>query len=105
MTPRLRSRQDLLSWLGNNAPNSIVDTAIIRGECIVWGLFEGGWVVEVRYHNKSHVIGIKPEGIEGTLICGMMSRIPFKDYIGGDSPLTRGDYPSEAGHRKEHEDV
>ncbi len=93
MTPKLHNRTDLIHWLSNHAPQKRVQGALEHGEAIVWGLFKGGFVIEAKYKGKSYVIGIKPVGIDGHLICGMLSAVPFGSYVGGDTPLTRGDRP------------
>jgi len=89
----ITSRNQLLTWLADNAPNKQVQRALDRGTVIVWGLFKGGWVVEVRYHERSDVIGIRRTGVEGRLVCGLLNRVPVEDYIGGDTPLSCGDTP------------
>lgn len=85
------SRTQLLTWLAENAPNKVVQRAIDRGCITVHGLFKGGWVVEAVYLGQSYVVGIKPTGIGGRLICGLLKRVPVGDYVGGDSPLSKGD--------------
>lgn len=100
MTPKLHNRTDLIHWLSDHAPHKRVQRALEHGEAIVWGLFKGGFVVEAKYKGKSYVIGIKPVGIDGHLICGMLSAVPFGSYVGGDTPLKQGDYAFEAEHLK-----
>ena len=85
------SRTQLLTWLADHPPNRVVQRAIDRGKVTVHGLFKGGWVVEAEYLGQSYVIGIKPVGVEGRLICGLLKRVPVNDYVGGDSPLSKGD--------------
>ena len=85
------SRTQLLTWLAENAPNRVVQQAIDRGRVTVHGLYKGGWVVEAEYLGQSYVVGIKPVGIEGRLICGLLKGVPVDDYVGGDSPLSKGD--------------
>jgi len=85
------SRTQLLTWLAENAPNRVVQRAIDRGHVTVHGLFKGGWVVEAEYLGQSYVVGIKPVGIDGRLICGLLKGVPVGDYVGGDSPLSKGD--------------
>jgi hypothetical protein len=91
MSHHITSRTQLITWAADHAPNRVVQQAIDRGEVTVWGLFKGGWVIEAVHNDKSYVIGIRPVGIEGRLVCGLLSRVPMDDYVGGDSPLTRGD--------------
>jgi hypothetical protein len=85
------SRTQLLTWLADHPPNRVVQRAIDRGKVTVHGLFKGGWVVEAEYLEQSYVIGIKPVGVESRLICGLLKRVPVGDYVGGDSPLSKGD--------------
>jgi len=67
------------------------------GIVIVWGLFEGGFVVEVSYNKKTYYIGIRASTQRpGEYFTGLLSRVPFKGYVGGDTPLTAGDGPDEA---------
>lgn len=84
------SRTQLLTWLAEHAPNKVVQRAIDRGRVTVHGLFKGGWVVETEYQGTSYVIGIRPRPLGGGLICGLLTRVP-DGYIGGDSPLSKGD--------------
>lgn len=85
------SRTQLLTWLAENAPNKVVQQAIDRGKVTVHGLFKGGWVVEAEYLGQSYVVGIKPVGIGDRLVCGLLKRVPVDDYLGGNSPLSKGD--------------
>ena len=85
------SRTQLLTWLADHPPNRVVQRAIDRGKVTVHGLFKGGWVVEAEYLRQSYVVGIKPVGVEGRLICGLLKQVPVDDYVGGDSPLSKGD--------------
>ena len=89
----ITSRTQLLTWLAEHPPNKMVQRAIDRGTVTIWGLFKGGWVVSADYRGKNYVVGIKPVGVERRLICGLLSRVPIEDYVGGDTPLTRGDRP------------
>lgn len=85
------SRNWLLTWLSDNAPDKAVQKALDRGRVTVHGLFKGGWVVEAVYNGQSYVVGIKPVGVEGRLVSGLLSHVPTETYVGGDTPLTRGD--------------
>lgn len=85
------SRTQLLTWLADHPPNRVVQQAIDRGRITVHGLFKGGWVVEAEYLGQSYVVGIKPVGISGRLICGLLKGVPVDDYVGGISPLSKGD--------------
>ena len=87
----ITSRTQLLTWLAENAPNKVVQQAIDRGHITVHGLFKGGWVVEAKYNEQSYVIGIRPVGIDSRLVCGLLKGVPVDDYVGGDSPLSKGD--------------
>jgi len=87
----ITSRTQLLTWLADHPPNKVVQRAIDRGKITVHGLFAGGWVVETEYHGQSYIIGIRPVGVDGRLICGLLSGVPVDDYVGGDSPLSKGD--------------
>ena len=85
------SRTQLLTWLAENAPFRAVQQAIDRGKVTVHGLYKGGWVVEAEYLGQSDVIGIKPNGVDGRLICGLLKGVPKGDYIGGSTPINMGD--------------
>ena len=85
------SRTQLLTWLADHPPNRVVQRAIDRGKVTVHGLFKGGWVVEAEYLGQSYVVGIKPVEVSGRLICGLLKRVPVDGYVGGDSPLSKGD--------------
>jgi hypothetical protein len=87
----ITSRNQLLTWLAQNAPNKTVGRAIDRGQVIVHGLFEGGWVVSTVYLGRTHILGIRPMGVERRLVCGLLSRVPIEEYIGGETLLTKGD--------------
>ena len=94
------SRNQLLTWLSDNAPDGITKRALDMGKVTVWGLFKGGWVVEAQRNGKSYVMGVKPCGIDGHLVCGRLSKVPFEDYVGGDSPLAKGDRPERIKNGK-----
>lgn len=47
------------------------------------------------------VLGVRPNREKmGEWVCGFLSGIPWKYYIGGDTPLTGGDYPVTAARRR-----
>ena len=87
----ITSREQLLKWLVEHAPNKVVQRALERGKVTLPGLFRGGWVVEAVYHGQSYVVGIRPVGVECRLICGLLKAVPTNDYVGGDSPVNKGD--------------
>jgi len=94
---RFNSRQSLIQWLHDHAPTPSTRHALDRAEVTVWGLFEGGFVVQVG----KFFLGIRPHREKmGEWVCGFLSRIPWESYIGGDTPLTGGDHPAEATTRK-----
>lgn len=97
-----RNKNDLLNWLSEHAPNKIVRRALDRGTTTVWGLFKGGFVIEIKHLRKSYVVGIKPSKILGKHCCGLLRQVPFKDYEGGSTPLTMGDCPVLALERKKN---
>lgn len=88
-----RNKNDLLNWLSEHAPNKIVRRALDRGTTTVWGLFKGGFIVEIKYLSRQYVVGIKPSQTLGKHCCGLLKRIPFENYEGGSTPLTMGDCP------------
>jgi hypothetical protein len=87
----IQSRHQLLQYVSDHAPTKAAQTAIDRGRVIVHGLYRGGWVISAEYRGQTHVIGVKPVGIQGRLVCGLLNRVPVDDYVGGDSPLVKGD--------------
>lgn len=88
-----RNRNDLLNWLSEHAPDKIVRRALDRGTTTIWGLFKGGFIVEVKYLSRQYIIGIKASQTLGEYCCGLLKRIPFENYKGGSTLLTAGDYP------------
>jgi hypothetical protein len=94
---RFSSRQDLIEWVRDHAPTPSLRHALDRAEVTVWGLFEGGFIVEVG----KFILGIRPHREKmGEWVCGFLTSIPWKSYMGGDTPLTGGDHPAEAATRK-----
>ena len=87
----ITSREQLIKWLVDHPPNRVVQRALERGKVTLHGLFKGGWVVEAEYHGQSYVVGIKPIGVERRLICGLLKTVPVDDYVGGDTPINKGD--------------
>lgn len=87
----IQSRHQLLEWVANHAPTKAVQIALDRGRVKVHGLYRGGWVISAAYHGYEYIIGIKPTGPQGRLVCGLLSRVPSEDYMGGSTPLSRGD--------------
>lgn len=89
-------RTDFLAWLAIHAPNNTVKRALDMGTVTVWGLFKGGFVVEVSFNKRVYYIGVRASTHKpGEYFTGLLSRVPFKSYVGGDTPLTRGDRPDE----------
>ncbi len=87
----LTSRQDLITWLAEHAPNRAVQRALDRGTTIHHGLYEGGWVVSTRYGGQTWVVGIRPVGMPPRLVCGLLSGVPESEYVGGSGVLAMGD--------------
>lgn len=87
---KFHNRQELINWLELNAPHKFAAMALQRAPVTVWGLFEGGLVVEAG----KYILGIRASRTQlGKWICGELRAVPWKDYIGGNTPLTGGDYP------------
>jgi len=87
----LTSRYDLINWVAEHAPNSAVRRAIERGRVTHHGLFQGGWVISAQYGSQTWVVGIRPVGIPPRLVCGLLSGVPTAEYVGGETPLAKGD--------------
>ena len=87
----ITSREQLIKWLVDHPPNRVVQRALERGKVTLHGLFKGGWVVEAEYHGQSYIVGIRPVGVECRLICGLLKAVPVSDYVGGDTPVNKGD--------------
>ena len=91
----LTSRHQLIDWLAEHAPNRAVQRAIDHGTTIHHGLFKGGWVVSTRYKGQTWVIGIRRVGIPPRLVAGLLSGIPWREYVGGSGVLAGGDQKGE----------
>jgi len=87
----IQSRHQLLQYVSDHAPTKASQIAIDRGQVLIHGLYRGGWVVSATYQGQIHVIGVKPIGVQGELVCGLLTRVPESDYIGGETLLARGD--------------
>jgi len=87
----IQSRHQLLQYVSDHAPTRASQIAVDRGRVLVNGLYRGGWVISATYRGQTHVIGIKPTGVRGELVCGLLTCVPESDYIGGETPLARGD--------------
>ena len=87
----ITSRTQLINWAADHAPHKAAQRAIDRGQVTVHGLFKGGWAISAEYGGQTYVVGIRPVGIDGRLVCGLLSRVPVEEYIGGETPLARGD--------------
>ena len=69
---RFSSRQSLIQWLHDHAPTPSLQRALDRAGVTVWGLFEGGFVVEVG----KFVLGVRPNREKmGEWVCGFLSGI------------------------------
>ena len=87
----IQSRHQLLQYVSDHAPTRASQIAIDRGRVLVHGLYRGGWVISAEYRGQTYVIGVKPVGIQGRLMCGLLNQVPIDDYVGGETPLARGD--------------
>ena len=91
----LQSRNQLIAHAAENTPNSAARRALSKGRVTHHGLFKGGWVVSAEYGGQTYVVGIRPVGIPPRLVCGCLSGVPVKDYVGGKGELARGDRGDE----------
>jgi hypothetical protein len=87
----IQSRHQLLQYISDHAPTKAAQIAVDRGQVIVHGLYYGGWVISAEYRGQTYVIGVKPVGVQGRLVCGLLNRVPVDDYVGGETPLAKGD--------------
>lgn len=85
------SRHQLIEWLAEHAPNTAVQRAVDHGRVIHHGLFKGGWVVSAEYRDQTYVVGVRPVGMPPRLVCGLLSGVPWDNYVGGDGVLAKGD--------------
>jgi|GEM_PF-6901272 len=90
----IQSRHQLLQYVSDHAPTKAAQIAVDRGQVIVHGLYRGGWVISAEYRGQTYVIGVKPIGVQGRLVCGLLNRVPVDDYVGGETPLAKGDQPT-----------
>jgi len=93
----LTSRHQLVAYVADHAPNRAIQRAIDRGRVTHHGLFKGGWVVSALYHGHTWVVGVRQMGMPPKLICGLLSGVPWDDYVGGDGILAGGDEGSKRG--------
>ena len=92
----LKTKNELLHWLVGHTKDSEIRKAFNHGTVTLHGLFKGGWVVEAVKGSIRVVVGIRPTGVRGDLICGRLSSVPWFDYKGGTAPLDAGDRPDKA---------
>lgn len=93
----LTSRHQLIEWAAGHISIPCVQRALDRGRVTHHGLFKGGWVISAEYRGQTWVIGVRPVGIPPRLVCGLLSRVPIDEYVGGNSELAKGDlqHPSQ----------
>ena len=89
----IQSRHQLLQYVSDHAPTKASQIAVDRGRVLVHGLYRGGFVIQADYQGHTYIIGVKPIGIQGRLVCGLLNRVPVDDYVGGETALAKGDQP------------
>ena len=87
----LTSRDQLVAYVAEHAPNRAVQRAIDRGTTIHHGHFKGGWVVSTTYQGQTWVVGVRLMGVPPRLVCGLLSGVPWAEYVGGSGRLAEGD--------------
>lgn len=92
----IQSRHQLIDWVATHCHDPGVVRAINHGHTILWGLFKGGYVVETEYGVATRYVGIHPYGVKQDFVCGLLFRIPWEHYIGGEDPISAGDFPKQA---------
>lgn len=110
MKRSIRTRQDLLDWLANNAPSMSVARAFkVGGSIIVLGAFRPvpnsnwpGWIVlaRTRFRDYYVAVSVRPSG---TLNAYLTDIVDWKDYdgVGSPNPLYAGDRPERAAILKQ----
>lgn len=92
----IKTKSELLAWVASNTIDTGIRDALNHGTTILWGLFNGGWVIETRQHSDHIIVGVRVSGIRQKLSCGRLKKVPWYDYIGGKSLLSQGDFPAVA---------
>ena len=94
-----RDRYDIIEWLIKVVARPAVNRALENGKIEHLGAFKNlppgnlcGWVITVESeHNSIWVIAVT-QNMGRCRVTGLV-RIPWEDYIGGESKLAQGDCP------------
>lgn len=100
----IRTRNDLIGWLENNAPRRAIARAMQEGQVEVYGGFKripctpcrDGWIVRVTSKfDFTWIVAIKPQLWEGYRAYILLDDVPWEFWIGDESEnkLYRGDKP------------
>ncbi len=100
---QIRNKNDLLAWVEIHTSRKAIANAMIEGKVELFGFFnpaprssQSGWIIQItskygKIWNVAVTFGK----------CGLqyytytIVEIPWKNYVGGNTPLFAGDNPAE----------
>lgn len=109
----IRTRNDLIKWLEENAPRKAIGFAMTDGEIELLGVFSPvpgncgiGWIVKVTSkHGLSWNVVITINKYIHKYYAYTIKTILWKDYSGGGVPIFAGDDPDVYKELKKKSEV
>ncbi len=91
----LRTRNDIMTWLENNAPYLAIRRAMHKGKTELLGAFKRipptntmGWIVKVTSgYAKIWYIAIQPDDLKRTFKCHVTASPHWENWMGCADPL------------------
>lgn len=104
----IHTRAELIDWIRKNVNDRVLANALNAGNIWLVGGFRplpastsAGWIVQLEYRGKTHLIGIAVAEVTGEPRWYRAPFIPWAAYTGGSHPLYAGDRPEECEMRKQ----
>ena len=104
----LRTRNEIMQWLEDNAPRPAITRAMQDGSAELLGVFRHvspcrtmGWIVEViTKHGTVWHVAIKPTQFTGDYVSHVVGRVPWEHWMGDtgegqNKQLCAGDNPEK----------
>jgi hypothetical protein len=99
----IRTRNDLIKWLEDNAPRPCIRRALTEGgtnenlgafSCVIPS--HPGWIVKICGKMQTWIVATKPHSVQEYITC-VLKEVPWKYWEGdkSENPLYQGDNPEK----------